>query len=55
MLTLRGDRIADITSFINRTTRLRDGDDFLQWPHYPADPARAAAYFEAFGLPDRLD
>ena len=55
VLTLRGDRIADITSFINRTTQLRDGDDFLQWPHYPEDPARAAAYFEAFGLPDRLD
>jgi RNA polymerase sigma-70 factor (ECF subfamily) len=55
VLTLRGDRIADITSFINRTTQLRAGDDFLQWPHYPADPARAAAYFEAFGLPDRLD
>ena len=54
VLTLRGDRIADITSFINRTTQLRAGDDFLQWPHYPADPARAAAYFEAFGLPDRL-
>ena len=42
VLTLRGDRIADITSFINRTTQLRDGDDFLSWPHYPADPARAA-------------
>jgi RNA polymerase sigma-70 factor (ECF subfamily) len=55
VLTLRGDRIADITSFINRTTQLRDGDDFLSWPHYPEDPARAAAYFEAFGLPDRLD
>jgi RNA polymerase sigma-70 factor (ECF subfamily) len=54
VLTLRGDRIAAITSFINRTTRLRDGDDFLQWPHYPADPARAAAYFGAFGLPERL-
>jgi RNA polymerase sigma-70 factor, ECF subfamily len=55
VLTLRGDRIADITSFINRTTQLHDGDDFLRWPHYPEDPARAAAYFEAFGLPDRLD
>ncbi|HSS57038.1 MAG TPA: sigma-70 family RNA polymerase sigma factor, partial [Solirubrobacteraceae bacterium] len=55
VLTLRGDRIADITSFINRTTQVRDGDDFLSWPHYPADPARAVAYFEAFGLPDRLD
>jgi RNA polymerase sigma-70 factor (ECF subfamily) len=55
VLTLRGDRIADITSFVNRTTRLRAGDDFLSWPHYPPDPARATAYFEAFGLPDRLD
>jgi RNA polymerase sigma-70 factor (ECF subfamily) len=55
VLTLRGERIAEITSFINRTTRLRDGDDFLKWPHYPPDRARAAAYFEAFGLPDRLD
>ena len=54
VLTLRGDRIAEITSFINRTTQLRHGDDFLQWPHYPADPERAAAYFEAFGLPERL-
>jgi RNA polymerase sigma-70 factor (ECF subfamily) len=55
VLTLRGDRIADVTSFINRTTRLRAGDDFSTWPHYPADPALAAAYFGAFGLPDRLD
>ena len=38
VLTLRGDRIADITSFINRTTQLRDGDDFLRWPALPGGP-----------------
>ena len=51
VLTLRGDRIADDHLVHHRTTQLPDGDDFLQWPHYPADPALAAAYFEAFGLP----
>ena len=55
VLSVRGDRIADITSFINRTTRLRDGDDFLRWPDYPAEPAQLLAYFGRFGLPDRLD
>ena len=43
VLTLRGDRIADITSFINpsivgRAVRL-GGGDVLHWPHYPYDPA----------------
>ena len=38
VLTLRGDRIADITSFINRTTQLRDGDDFLQLAPLPGRP-----------------
>jgi RNA polymerase sigma-70 factor (ECF subfamily) len=55
VLTLREDRIADVTSFITRTTRLPDGEDFSSWPHRPHDPARVAAYFEAFGLPERLD
>jgi RNA polymerase sigma-70 factor, ECF subfamily len=55
VLTLRGDRIEAITSFIDRTLALRDGDDFSVWPEYPADPGRAAAYFSVFGLPERLD
>ena len=55
VLTLRGDRIADITSFITRTAELYDGDDFLRWPDYPSQPAELVAYFGRFGLPDRLD
>jgi RNA polymerase sigma-70 factor (ECF subfamily) len=59
VLTLRGDRIAEITSFINpsvvgRAVRL-GGDDVLDWRHDPSDPAPGASYFEAFGLPARLD
>jgi RNA polymerase sigma-70 factor (ECF subfamily) len=55
VLTLRGERIAAITSFIPRTIRLRDGDDFLRWPDYPPVPEQLLAYFGRFGLPDRLD
>jgi RNA polymerase sigma-70 factor (ECF subfamily) len=55
VLTLRGAQISDITSFITRTTELPDRATFRQWPKQPDDPARLARYFEAFGLPDRLD
>jgi RNA polymerase sigma-70 factor (ECF subfamily) len=55
VLTLRGDRIAEITSFITRTIELPDDLGFETWPEQPADPARLALYYEAFGLPDRLD
>jgi RNA polymerase sigma-70 factor (ECF subfamily) len=54
VLTLRGDRICDITSFITRTTDLPDGATFLHWPYQPDDPARLALCFERFGLPVRL-
>jgi RNA polymerase sigma-70 factor, ECF subfamily len=51
VLTLRGDRIAEITSFITRS--LTDGDD----PRFPEQPidARWLAAVERFGLPGRLD
>ena len=45
VMTLDGDRIAQITAFITRTTEL---DDFARWPEAPLD-ARLA--FEDFGLP----
>ena len=54
VLTLRGAQIADITSFITRTTDLPDGATFLQWPDQPDDPRRLELYFERFGLPVRL-
>jgi RNA polymerase sigma-70 factor (ECF subfamily) len=55
VLRLRGERIAEITSFIARTPRLPDGVSVLRWPDHPADPERLLAYFGRFGLPDRLD
>jgi RNA polymerase sigma-70 factor, ECF subfamily len=55
VLALRGERIAEITSFITRTIELPDDLTFATWPHQPADPARHALYYEAFGLPDHLD
>ena len=54
VLTLEGDRIKDVTAFINRTTDLPDPDDFNQWPDKADDPAKASL-FESFGLPTRLD
>jgi RNA polymerase sigma-70 factor (ECF subfamily) len=55
VLTLRGNRISDITAFICRSTERRDHEAYLRFPEEPADPERLAAYFESFGLPERLD
>jgi RNA polymerase sigma-70 factor, ECF subfamily len=53
VLTLRGDRISDVTAFITRTTELPP-EAFARWPEEPVDPGRLAGYFGRFGLPDRL-
>ena len=55
VLTLRGAQISDVTAFVMRTTQVPDPDAFERWPEQPAEPARLAAFFERFGLPDRLD
>jgi RNA polymerase sigma-70 factor, ECF subfamily len=49
VMTLDGDRIAQITAFITRTTEL---DDFSRWPEAPLDGRLA---FERFGLPARVE
>jgi RNA polymerase sigma-70 factor (ECF subfamily) len=54
VLTLDGDRIAEVTSFITRTSDGPDPEFFARWPDHPFDPARIAA-FERFGLPARFD
>jgi RNA polymerase sigma-70 factor (ECF subfamily) len=54
VLTLDGDRIAEVTSFITRTSDGPDPAFFARWPDHPFDPARIAA-FERFGLPARID
>ncbi|MGH2985130.1 MAG: sigma-70 family RNA polymerase sigma factor [Solirubrobacterales bacterium] len=55
VLTLRGDRISDVTAFIARSTQNPDPEAYARFPEEPADPSRLNAYFERFGLPERLD
>ncbi len=53
VLTLEGDRIKEITSFISRSTLGRDPEYYARFPDQPRDLESASA-FEHFGLPDRL-
>jgi RNA polymerase sigma-70 factor (ECF subfamily) len=55
VLTLRGDRIAEVTAFIVRTTDLPDRDAFKAWPTQPLDERRAEAVFARAGLPPSVD
>ncbi len=55
VLTLEGDRIREITSFIVRSTEGTDREYFDRWPTQPLVPAKVAAVFEACGLPARLE
>jgi RNA polymerase sigma-70 factor, ECF subfamily len=55
VLTLRGDRIAEVTAFIVRTTDLPDRDAFKTWPSQPLDERRAEAVFARAGLPPSVD
>jgi RNA polymerase sigma-70 factor (ECF subfamily) len=54
VLTLEGDRIKEITSFISRSTLGRDPEYYARFPDRPRDLESASA-FEHFGLPSRLD
>ena len=54
VLTLRGERISDVTAFIARSTE-RPPRVLRALPEQPADPMRLMAAFERFGLPERLD
>src|SRR2546423_950207 len=55
VLTLRGDKISDVTAFITRTAPAPDREVIARMPDHPADPDRLAAAFENFKLPARLD
>jgi hypothetical protein len=54
VLTLEGERIKAITSFISRATLGRDPEYYARFPDQPRDLESASA-FERFGLPARLD
>lgn len=55
VLTLDGDRIAEVTAFIARDTPVPDREHYADWPDHEVDAARAAGIFGRLGLPDRLD
>jgi len=54
VLTLDGNRIKQVTSFITRDTLSRDRDFYTRWPEQRFDAETVAAAFGRFGLPDRL-
>jgi RNA polymerase sigma-70 factor (ECF subfamily) len=54
VLTLRGERIAEVCAFIVRSTEGLAPEDFQRWPHLPCDERRVADVFGRAGLPDRL-
>ena len=55
VLTLEGDKIKEVTSFITRVVAGEDREYYKRWPDHPNDPARVASVFESFGLPARVD
>jgi RNA polymerase sigma-70 factor (ECF subfamily) len=54
VITLRGDRISDITAFITRTAPPPEEQHLARWPEQPAD-RRLVSVFERLGLPDRIE
>jgi RNA polymerase sigma-70 factor, ECF subfamily len=55
VLTFEGDRIKEITSFLNRSIESEDPESYLYFPYEPVDDRRLEYFFTRFGLPDRLD
>ncbi|MFC6704550.1 RNA polymerase subunit sigma-70 [Flexivirga alba] len=55
VLTLRGDRVCDVTAFIVRSTDAPDDGSYQRFPEQPMDQRSLSATYERFGLPARLD
>jgi hypothetical protein len=43
-----------VTAFVTRSIEPAEREAYARWPDQPADPRRALAFFERFGLPDSL-
>jgi len=54
VLTLRGNRISDVTAFITRSTEDPDREVLARLPEQDYDAMRLLAAFERFGLPEQL-
>jgi RNA polymerase sigma-70 factor (ECF subfamily) len=55
VLTLRDERISDVTAFITRSAEDPDREVIARMPEQPFDELRLDAAFGRFDLPDRLD
>jgi RNA polymerase sigma-70 factor, ECF subfamily len=54
VLTLKGEKIKEVTAFIARSTENAGPEDLARWPDLPPDPAKVADIFGRVGLPERL-
>ncbi len=54
VLTLRGDKVADVVAFVARSTEPEEREAYHRWVDQPADEKRLAGTFARFGLPERL-
>ena len=54
VLSLRADRISDVTAFIVRATGAPEPEAYLNFPQQPLDADRLAGSFGRFGLPAQL-
>jgi RNA polymerase sigma-70 factor (ECF subfamily) len=55
VLALEGEKVRDVTAFINRVAPSSDREVIARMPDHPTDRLAHAAAFEQFGLPERLD
>jgi RNA polymerase sigma-70 factor (ECF subfamily) len=54
VLTLEGDRIAEVTAFIVRSTEPEGREQYDRWPDQQLDEDRMKSVFERFGLPPKI-
>jgi RNA polymerase sigma-70 factor, ECF subfamily len=54
VLSLRGERISDVTCFGCRSIESEDREAYARWPEEPIDERRMRDYFLRFGLPERI-
>ena len=55
VLTIRGDKVADVVAFAVRSIEPSEREAYHRWVDQPADEKRLAGAFARFGLPDRVD
>ena len=55
VLTLRGDKVAEVDAFITRSTEDPAREVLARLPEQKFEPIRLAAAFQRFGMPERLD